>query len=84
MEQMHTTPISARQLSTEAAARLKRFKEYAISHPLLHQVDTQLTRAIDEPAGLSTPAHFWLILVFGEPLGKFLHLTFSCPPSPHC
>jgi predicted dithiol-disulfide oxidoreductase (DUF899 family) len=26
---------------------------------------------------LSTPAYFWLILVFGEPLGKVLHLTFS-------
>ena len=41
-------------------------------------------RFVRKPKSLrmSTPAYFWLILVFGEPLGKVLHLTFSCTPSP--
>ncbi len=29
-----------------------------------------------------TPVYNWLILVFGEPQGKFLHLIFSCPAMP--
>src|SRR5260221_7790156 len=53
MEQIQLPPNPARQLSVEAAARLKRFKEYAIFHPLLQQVDRQLTRAIEEPAGFA-------------------------------
>jgi hypothetical protein len=31
---------------------------------------------------LLAPRYTWLILVFGEPLGKVLDLIFSCPPSP--
>jgi len=31
---------------------------------------------------LLTPTYNWLILVFGELLGKFLHLIFSCLLSP--
>src|SRR5579885_1216359 len=46
-------------LSAEAAARLKQFKEYAIAHPLLQQVDRQLTHTITEPAG------FAFVLVYG-------------------
>jgi hypothetical protein len=53
MEQIHLPPNPARQLSAEAAARLKGFKEYAIFHPLLQQVDRQLTCAIEEPAGFA-------------------------------
>lgn len=59
MEQIHVSSSPARQLSTEAAARLKHFKEYAIFHPLLQQVDRQLTRAIEEPAG------FAYVLLYG-------------------
>src|SRR5579883_238569 len=46
-------------LSAEAAARLKQFMEYAIAHPLLQQVDRQLTHTITEPAG------FAFVLVYG-------------------
>jgi AAA domain len=59
MEQMPLSSISPRQLSAEAAARLKQFKAYAILHPLLRQVDLQLTRAIEEPAG------FAYVLLYG-------------------
>ena len=51
MEQMHSSPNH--ENDPEASARLKRFKEYSVSHPLLQQVDRQLTRAIDEPAGFA-------------------------------
>src|SRR5258708_7590199 len=53
MEQMHSQPDQAHSPEAEASARLKYFKEYAISHPLLQQVDKQLTRAMDEPAGFA-------------------------------
>src|SRR6266851_5257253 len=59
MEQIHQPAILPRQLSAEAAARLKQFKEYAVLHPQLAQVDQQLTRAIEEPAG------FAYVLLFG-------------------
>lgn len=51
MEPMHSSPNHAND--SEAPARLKRFKEYSVSHPLLQQVDRQLTRAIEEPAGFA-------------------------------
>lgn len=54
MEQRHQPPRHARPLTAEAASRLKQFKEYAISHPLLQQVDRQLTHAITEPAGFAS------------------------------
>ena len=50
---MHVPPNPARQLSAEARDRPKRFKEYAIFHPLLQQVERQLTHAIEEPAGFA-------------------------------
>ncbi len=59
MEQTPHLAISPRQLSAEAAARLKQFKEYAVLHPQLAQVDQQLTRAIEEPAG------FAYVLLYG-------------------
>jgi hypothetical protein len=59
MEQMPLPTISAHQLSAEAAARLKQFKEFAILHPQLAQVDRQLTRAIEEPA------NFAYVLLYG-------------------
>src|SRR5947199_450030 len=51
MEQMHSSSDHGQQ--SEADARLNRFKEYAVSHPILQQVDRQLTRAIEEPAGFA-------------------------------
>ncbi|MBA2680942.1 MAG: ATP-binding protein [Ktedonobacteraceae bacterium] len=59
MEQIQQPAISPRQLSAEAAARLKQFKEYAVLHPQLAEVDRQLTRAIEEPAG------FAYVLLYG-------------------
>src|SRR5437016_12611970 len=59
MEQTPLPVISSRQLSAEAAARLKQFKEYAILHPQLARVDRQLSRAIEEPAG------FAYVLLYG-------------------
>lgn len=59
MEQMSSPVTLPRQLSAEAAARLKQFKDYAILHPQLAQVDQQLTRAIEEPAG------FAYVLLYG-------------------
>jgi len=56
----------------------------ALITPLL----TTLVRwAVNQPpilavALVSIAPDLWLILVFGEPLGKVLHLTFSCTPSP--
>jgi len=46
-------------LSSEARRRLTHFKEFAVSHPVLQQVDTTLMRAIREPAG------FTHLLVYG-------------------
>src|SRR5437764_6002273 len=51
MEQMHSSPGHGPESETDT--RLKRFKEYAVSHPLLQQVDRRLTRAIEEPAGFA-------------------------------
>src|SRR5947209_5124233 len=59
IEQTPLLSVSPRQLSADAAARLKQFKEYAILHPQLAQVDLQLTRAIEEPAG------FAYVLLYG-------------------
>jgi hypothetical protein len=59
MEQTPHLAISPRQLSAEPAARLKQFKKYAVLHPQLAQVDQQLTRAIEEPAG------FAYVLLYG-------------------
>src|SRR5438105_10515613 len=59
MEQMSLPMTLPRQLSAEAAARLKQFKDYAVLHPQLAQVDLQLTRAIEEPAG------FAYVLLYG-------------------
>lgn len=60
---MEQTPqlssVSPRQLEASVAARLKQFKEYAVLHPLLAQVDQQLIRAIEEPAG------FAYVLLYG-------------------
>ena len=41
------------ELSASAEARLTRFKDYAVSHQLLSQVDLALTRAIREHAGFA-------------------------------
>lgn len=46
-------------LGVEAKQKLIRFKEYAVSHPQLLQVDRVLMRAVREPAGF---AH---VLVYG-------------------
>jgi hypothetical protein len=51
MEPMHSSPGQGPE--SEADTRLKHFKEYAVSHPLLQQVDRQLTRAIEEPTGFA-------------------------------
>src|SRR5436309_2177923 len=59
MEQTPLPVIAPRQLSAEAAARLKQFKDYAVLHPQLAQVDQQLARAIEEPAG------FAYVLLYG-------------------
>lgn len=59
MEQMHQPLRHARPLTAEASSSLKQFKEYAISHPLLQQVERQLTHAINEPAG------FAYVLLYG-------------------
>src|SRR6266516_1994090 len=59
MEHMPLPAISPRHLEASTAARLKQFKESAILHPQLAQVDTQLTRAIEEPAG------FAYVLLYG-------------------
>jgi AAA domain len=59
---MEQTPLPVtlpRQLSAEAAARLKQFKDYAVLHPQLAQADQQLARAIEEPAG------FAYVLLYG-------------------
>lgn len=45
--------------SNEAGAAIQRFKAYAMSHSLLAEVDKQLSRAIDEPAG------FAFVLLYG-------------------
>src|SRR5215471_12593037 len=59
MEQTPQLMVAPRQLSAEAAARLKQFKDYAVLHPQLAQVDQQLARAIEEPAG------FAYVLLYG-------------------
>jgi AAA domain len=59
MEQTPRLMVAPRQLSAEAAARLKQFKDYAVLHPQLAQVDQHLTRAIEEPAG------FAYVLLYG-------------------
>jgi Holliday junction resolvasome RuvABC ATP-dependent DNA helicase subunit len=59
MEQTQRLSVSPRQIEAEASARLKQFKEYAVLHPQLAQVDLQLTRAIEEPAG------FAYVLLYG-------------------
>ena len=46
-------------LEPEDQARLDAFKAYAVNHPLLDEVDSQLTQAILEPAG------FTHVLVYG-------------------
>ena len=46
-------------LDPEDQARLDAFKAYAVNHPLLNEVDRQLTQAILEPAG------FTHVLVYG-------------------
>lgn len=46
-------------LSLEDQARIAAFKAYSVTHPLLEEADTALTRAILEPAGF---AH---VLVYG-------------------
>ena len=57
----HTSQLSVPPHKPEvsAAARLKQFKAYAVLHPQLAQVDLQLTRAIEEPAG------FAYVLLYG-------------------
>ena len=50
-------------LSLEAQEKLINFKEYAVSHPHLAQIDRSLIRAIVEPAGF---AH---VLVYGPSRG---------------
>ena len=57
MEQPSTPRI--RPLSREAIALLTQFKAYATSHTLLWEVDRQLSRAIEEPAG------FAYVLLYG-------------------
>jgi hypothetical protein len=59
MEQLPLPTISVPHLSAEAAVRLKQFKEFALLHPQLAQVDRQLRRAIEEPAG------FAYVLLYG-------------------
>ncbi len=39
--------------SHEAGVAFQRFKAYAMSHSLLADVDKQISRAIDEPAGFA-------------------------------
>src|SRR6266581_3217395 len=46
-------------LGPEDQTRLDAFKAYAVNHPLLDEVDRQLTQAILEPAG------FTHVLVYG-------------------
>src|SRR5712691_11696175 len=57
---METQPTPLlRSGSNEAVVSLQRFKAYATSHPLLSEVDKQISRAIDEPAG------FAFVLLYG-------------------
>jgi hypothetical protein len=57
---METQPTSLfRPGSHEAGVALHRFKTYAMSHSLLADVDRQISRAIDEPAG------FAFVLLYG-------------------
>ena len=57
---METQPTPLlRSGSNEAVVALQRFKAYATSHPLLSEVDKQISRAIDEPAG------FAFVLLYG-------------------
>ncbi len=57
---MNTQPTHFfRPGSHEAGVALQRFKAYAMSHSLLADVDQQISRAIDEPAG------FAFVLLFG-------------------
>jgi DNA polymerase III delta prime subunit len=51
--------VVAVDLKLEPASRLSHFKEYAVSHPQLLQVDKVLMQAIQEPAGF---AH---VLIYG-------------------
>jgi hypothetical protein len=51
--------IVALNLNLESTAKLNHFKEYAVSHPQLLQVDKVLMQAIQEPAGF---AH---VLIYG-------------------
>ncbi len=57
----HTSQLSVppHKPAASATARLKQFKAYAVLHPQLAQVDLQLTRAIEEPAG------FAYVLLYG-------------------
>lgn len=57
----------ASNLSLEAQEKLINFKEYAVSHPHLAQIDRSLMRAIVEPAGF---AH---VLVYGPSRGGKNH-----------
>ncbi len=57
MEAQPTPPL--RPGSYEAIVALQRFKAYAMSHSLLSEVDKQISRAIDEPAG------FAFVLLYG-------------------
>jgi DNA polymerase III delta prime subunit len=59
MDPLHPSSQHTGLLAAEAAAKLKQFKEYAIAHPLLQQVDRHLNHAIMEPAG------FAFVLVYG-------------------
>lgn len=57
---METQPTPLlRSESNEAVVALQRFKAYATAHPLLSEVDKQISRAIDEPAG------FAFVLLYG-------------------
>src|SRR5437764_5328048 len=58
----HSYPSSKQAefpLPSEAQARLDQFKAFALRHPILDDVETQLLHAIWEPAG------FAFVIVFG-------------------
>src|SRR5205814_4520969 len=86
IEQTSLPVILPRQLSAEAAARLKQFKDYAVLHPQLAQVDQQLTRAIEEPAGfayvlLYGPSGVGKTTVLRQIERRYRELTVSSAPS---
>ncbi len=49
----HGNETRSEPLSREDQARLDTFKEYAVNHPLLEEVDSHLSRVLREPAGCS-------------------------------